>query len=114
MELDVLKSLRCSLTLHFAVIAWLTATLVATGSGSYFLPVLIFCVSITAYIFVDRLEWFELGRIGSYVGMLAATAFSVGSYLYSAFSIQSESGQLAAIAGLLVYPEAVLFLQRKS
>ncbi|MCC7336279.1 MAG: DUF3488 domain-containing protein [Pirellulaceae bacterium] len=114
MELDVLKSLRCSLTLHFAVIAWLTATLVATGSGSYFLPVLIFCVSITAYIFVDRLEWFELGRVGSYVGMLAATAFSVGSYLYSAFSIESESGQLAAIAGLLVYPEAVLFLQRKS
>ncbi len=114
MEVDALKSLRCSLTLHFALIAWLTASLVATGSRSYFLPVLIFCVSITAYVFVDRLEWFELGRIGSYVGMLAATAFSVGSYFYSAFSIESESGQLAAIAGLLVYPEAVLFLQRKS
>lgn len=114
MELDLLKNLRCSLTLHFAIIAWLTATLVTTGSGSYFLPVLIFCVSITAYVFVDRLEWFELGRIGSYVGMLAATAFSVGSYLHSAFVSQSESGQLAAIAGLLVYPEAVLFLQRKS
>jgi hypothetical protein len=114
MELDALKQLRCSLTQHFAVIACLTAMLVATGSGSYFLPVFIFCVSTTAYIFVDRLEWFELGRIGSYVGMLAATIFSVGSYLYSAFSTQSESGQLAAIAGLLVYPEAVLFLQRKS
>ena len=69
---------------------------------------------ITAYIFVDRLEWFELGRIGSYVGMLAATTFSIASYFYYAFSISSESGQLAAIAGLLVYPEAVLFLQRKS
>ena len=114
MELDALKTLRCSLTLHFAAIAWLTAMLVATGSESYFLPVLIFCVSITAYIFVDRLEWFELGRIGSYVAMITVTTFSVGYYLYSAFSLQSESGQLAAIAGLLVYPEAVLFLQRKS
>lgn len=114
MTTTVLKELRCSLTLHFAVIAWLTAMLVATGSGSYFLPAFIFCVSTAAYIFVDRLEWFELGRVGSYVGMLAATAFSVGSYFYSAFSMPSESGQLAAIAGLLIYPEAVLFLQRKS
>ncbi len=114
MTATVLKDLRCSLTLHFAVIAWLTAMLVAAGSGSYFLPAFIFCVSTAAYIFVDRLEWFELGRVGSYVGMLAATVFSVGSYFYSAFSVPSESGQLAAIAGLLVYPEAVLFLQRKS
>ncbi len=114
MSTTVLKDLRCSLTLHFAVIAWLTAMLVATGSGSYFLPAFIFCVSTAAYIFVDRLEWFELGRVGSYVGMLAATVFSVGSYFYSAFFVPSESGQLTAIAGLLVYPEAVLFLQRKS
>lgn len=114
MTTTVLKDLRCSLTLHFAVLAWLTAMLVATGSGSYFLPVFIFCVSTIAYIFVDRLEWFELGRVGSYVGMLAATIFSVASYFYNVFSVPSESGQLAAIAGLLVYPEAVLFLQRKS
>ena len=114
MTLPALKDLRCSLTLHFAVIACLTAMLVAAGSGSYFLPAFIFCVSTAAYIFVDRLEWFELGRVGSYVGMLAATVFSVGSYFYSAFSVPSESGQLTAIAGLLVYPEAVLFLQRKS
>lgn len=109
-----LRDLRCSLTLHFAVIAWLTAMLVAAGSGSYFLPAFIFCVSTAAYVFVDRLEWFALGRVGSYVGMLAATVFSVASYFYSAFSVPSESGQLAAIAGLLVYPEAVLFMQRKS
>ncbi len=114
MDLDAVKRLRCTLTLHFAVIASLTAMLVATGSQSYFLPILIFFVSFTAFVFVDRLEWFELGRIGSYVGMLVATAFSIGSYLYNAFSIQSESGQLMAIAGLLVYPEAVLFLQSKN
>ncbi len=114
MDLAVVKNLRCSLTLHFAVIACLTAMLVATGTGSYFLPIFILFVSTAAYIFVDRLEWFELGRIGSYVGMLAVTAFSIASYLYSAFSTSSESGQLLAIAGLLVYPEAVLFLQRKN
>ncbi len=114
MDLDAVKNLRCSLTLHFAVIACLTAMLVATGTGSFFLPIFIFFVSTAAYIFVDRLEWFELGRIGSYVGMLAVTTFSIASYLYSAFSVSSESGQLLAIAGLLVYPEAVLFLQRKN
>lgn len=114
MELTAVKRLRCTLTLHFAVIACLTAMLVAAGSQSYFLPILIFFVSVAAYVFVDRLEWFELGRIGSYIGMLAATAFSIGSYLYNAFSVPSESGQLLAIAGLLVYPEAVLFLQAKN
>lgn len=114
MDLVAIKRLRCTLTLHFAVIACLTAMLVATGSQSFFLPILIFFVSLAGYIFVDRLEWFELGRIGSYVGMLTVTTFSIISYFYNAFSIASESGQLMAIAGLLVYPEAVLFLQAKN
>ncbi len=114
MDLEAVKRLRRSLTLHFAVIACLTAMLVATGSQSYFLPVFIFCVSVTALVFVDWLEWFEIGRIGSYVGMLAATAFSMVTYFYNAFTVPSESGQLLAIAGLLVYPEAVLFFQRKN
>jgi hypothetical protein len=114
MDLVAIKQLRCTLTLHFAVIACLTAMLVATGSQSIFLPVFIFFVSVSAFIFVDLLEWFELGRIGSYIGMLVATVFSIFSYLYSAFTVPSESGQLLAIAGLLVYPEAVLFLQAKN
>ena len=114
MDLAAVKRLRCTLTLHFAVIACLTAMLVATGTQSYFLPLFIFFVSLAAFIFVDRLEWFELGRVGTYIGMLLATVFSIGSYFYSAFSVPSESGQLLAIAGLLVYPEAVLFLQAKN
>jgi protein-glutamine gamma-glutamyltransferase len=114
MDLAAVKRLRCTLTLHFAVIACLTAMLVATGSQSIFLPVFIFFVSLAAYIFVDRLEWFELGKIGGYIGMLVATVYSIFSYLYNAFSVPSESGQLLAIAGLLVYPEAVLFLQAKN
>ncbi len=114
MDLVAVKRLRCTLTLHFAVIATMTAMLVATGSQSFFLPILIFFVSLAGYIFVDRLEWFELGRIGSYIGMVVATAFSISSYLYHAFWMPSESGQLLAIAGLLVYPEAVLFLQNKN
>ena len=55
-----------------------------------------------------------MGRIGSYFGMVVATAISIGNYIYSACYVPSESGQLMAIAGLLVYPEAVLFLQRKN
>ena len=113
MDLDRIKQLRRTLTLHFAIIAVLTAMLVATGSGSIFLPVFILMVTVFAYIFVDRLEWFEIGRIGSYVGMTSATAIAIGGYIYSVVN-DSESGQLLAVAGLLVYPEAVLFLQKKN
>lgn len=114
MDLQRVKQLRRSLTLHFAVIAVLTAMLVATGSGSLFLPVFIFLVSLSAFIFVDTLEWFELGRVGSYIGMIAATSAAIASYVYSTVYAQSQSGQLMAVAGLLVYPEAVLFLQQKN
>lgn len=113
MDLNRIKQLRRTLTLHFAVIAVLTAMLVATGSGSIFLPVFILMVTVFAFIFVDKLEWFELGRIGSYIGMIGATAVAIGGYVYSVVN-ESESGQLLAVAGLLVYPEAVLFLQRKN
>ncbi len=114
MDPTKVKRLRCTLTLHFAVIAWLTAMLVATGSDSLFLPILIFFVSLAGFVFVDTLEWFEIGRIGSYFGMTAATSIAVGIYVYNTFYVPSESGQLLAVAGLLVFPEAVLFLQRKN
>lgn len=113
MDLVKVKQLRGTLTLHFAVISWLTAMLVATGSGSIFLPVFIFLVSVAAYVFVERLEWFALGRVASYIAMLTATVVALTCYVYSALT-DSESGQLMAVAGLLVYPEAVLFLQRKN
>ncbi|QDV26173.1 transglutaminase TgpA family protein [Aureliella helgolandensis] len=114
MDISKVKLLRRSLSLHFAIIAWLTAMLVATGTGSFFLPILIFFVSLSAYIFVDTLEWFEVGRIGSYLLMTIATTIALGGYIYSAFYASSEAGQLLAVASLLVYPEAVLFLQKKN
>lgn len=113
MDLKRVRNLRLLLTAHFAIIAWLTAMLVATGSGTFFLPAFIFFVSVIAFIFVDVLESFELKSITSAIGMSTATAIAVGTYVYSVIS-NSESGQLLAIAGLLVYPEAVLFLQRKN
>ncbi len=112
-DLEKVKELQRTLTLHFAILAVLTAMLVATGSNSVFLPVFICLVATFAYIFVDKFEWIELGRIGSYFGMTAATATAVVSYVYSVIN-ESESGQLMAVSGLLVYPEAVLFLQRKN
>lgn len=114
MDISKVKSLRRKLTLHFAVIAWLTAMLVASGSGSIFLPVMILFVSASAFLFVDTLEWFEVGRIGSYFLMTLATSVALGNYIYSTFYLASESGQLLAVASLLVYPEAVLFLQKKN
>ncbi|GAB5404433.1 MAG: transglutaminaseTgpA domain-containing protein [Aureliella sp.] len=114
MDIARVKRLRRSITLHFIVIAWLTAMLVATGSQSYFLPILIFCVGIAAYIFVDTLEWFEVGRLGSYTLMTIATIVAAGNYIYYTLYSPSEPGQLMAVASLLVFPEAVLFLQRKN
>ncbi|MEZ6137493.1 MAG: DUF3488 and transglutaminase-like domain-containing protein [Pirellulaceae bacterium] len=114
MDIERVKRLRHTLSLHFVLLACLTAMLVASGSGTFFLPLLVFVVSVAGYLLVDKLEWFELGRIGSYFGMTLATCIAVASYIYSVFVIQSETGQLAAVAGLLIYPECVLFLQRKN
>lgn len=114
MDLKLIKELRRNLTLHFAVIAWLTAMLIATGSGGFYLPAVVFVASLCGFIFVDTLGWFELRKIGSYIGMSVATIFAIASYVYSVFVSNSEAGQLVAVAGLLIYPECILFLQRKS
>lgn len=113
MDLNRVKRLRLNLSAHFSIIACLTAMLVATGSGTYFLPVFILLVTVAAFLFVDCLEWFELKSIGSAVGMILATGVAITTYVVSVFN-DSESGQLLAVAGLLVYPEAVLFLQKKT
>ncbi|MFK7735581.1 MAG: DUF3488 and DUF4129 domain-containing transglutaminase family protein [Pirellulaceae bacterium] len=113
MDLKRIKRLRLNMTAHYAVIAWLTAILVANGSGTYFLPLFIFLVSIVAFIVVDYLEIFELKSIAAAVGMVLATSVAIATYVYSVVN-ESESGQLLAVAGLLVYPEAVLFLQSKN
>ena len=114
MEAAYVKSLRAIITLHFALIAVLTAMLVSYGSGSVFLPLFIMIVCVAGFVFVDSLERFALNRIGVAVAMTAGTVFAIASYLYSTFSDPSESGQLHAIAELLIFPEAVLFMQRKN
>ncbi len=88
--------------------------LVSYGSNSLFLPLFMLIVCVTAFIVVDSLELFELNRVGVFIGMTAGTAYAISSYLYYSFYILSESGQLQAVAGLLIFPEAVLFLQRKN
>ena len=88
--------------------------LVSYGSESVFLPLFILVVCVVAFIVVDSLEVFALNRVGVFIGMTIGTVYAIASYLYNAFSIASESGQLQAIAGLLIFPEAVLFLQQKN
>ncbi len=114
MDVQRLKRLRASLSLHFVVLAFLTAMLVASGSGSLFLPTLIFCVGFSAFIFVDTLEWFAVGRWGSYFLMTVTTCIAISQYVYTAFYVPDEQGQLMAVASLLVFPEAVLLLQKKN
>ncbi len=88
--------------------------LVSYGSNSLFLPLFMMIVCVTAFIVVDSLEVFALDRVGVFIGMTVGTVYAISSYLYHSFYILSESGQLQAIAGLLIFPEAVLFLQRKN
>jgi hypothetical protein len=114
MDVASVKSLRAIMTLHFAVIAVLTAILVSYGSGSAFLPLFILVVCVAAFVLVDMLERFALDRVGVFIGMTIGTAYAVSSYLYNTFWQPSESGQMQAIAGLLIFPEAVLFMQRKN
>lgn len=114
MDATNIKRLRSILTLHFAIIAVLTAMLVSYGSESVFLPLFILVVCVVAFVVVDSLELFALDRVGVFIGMTVGTVYAVASYLYNAFQVSSESGQLQAIAGLLIFPEAVLFLQRKN
>jgi protein-glutamine gamma-glutamyltransferase len=116
MDIERVKRLRQSLTLHFAIIACITAILVANnGSGSIFLPVLIVLVTTTAFIFVDLLEIFYLGQVGSYVGMALATILALGTLVIGALNERlTESSQLLSVAGLLIYPQCVLFFQKKS
>lgn len=114
MDASNVKSLRGLITLHFALIAVVSAMLVSYGSGSVFLPLFILVVCVLGFVLVDTLELFALNRISVAIGMTAGTAFAVGSYLVNTIPTARESGQLQAIAGLLVFPEAVLFLQRKN
>jgi protein-glutamine gamma-glutamyltransferase len=114
MDIELIRRLRRNLSLHFVIIAFLTALLIATASGGYYLAVLVVIFGVIGLVFVDTYRWFELGRISSYIAMSLATCVAIGSYAYSVWVHESEAGQLMAIAGLLIYPECVLFMQRKS
>ncbi|MFO0940177.1 MAG: transglutaminaseTgpA domain-containing protein [Pirellulales bacterium] len=114
MDLQRVKRLRRILTLHFSVIAFITAILVANnGSGDIFLPSLMFLVCTSAFVLVDWLEVFYLGKVGSYIGMAVATIIALVSLAFSAFS-GIESRELMSVASLLIYPQCVLFFQKKS
>ena len=114
MEPQHLERLRNRLTRYFAVIACLTSVLVAnSSSGSIFLPGLVLLVTVTSYVLVEWKKVFHIDRLGSYVGMSLATVIALTSLMVNVFR-GSEAGQLTAVAGLLIYPQCVLFFQRKS
>lgn len=102
---------RRLVTLHLVVLAFLTATLVAAGSGSLFLPLLVFLVGVSSLLFVDWLEWIALHHSLAYIGMVLGTLLALSDYFSEG---QSTADQLYAIASLLIYPEIVIMLQRKN
>lgn len=110
-----IKRLRTYLTAHFAVIACLASTLVAnSGDRNYFLPVLVILVAATSLVLVDILEIFYLGKIGSYLGMSLASLAALSTLALSVYYQNPEEVQFMAVASLLIYPQCVLFFQKKS
>lgn len=114
MDIQRVKRLRRVLTLHFSIIAFITSILVANnGTGNIFLPALIFLVATSGFVLVDLLEVFYLGQLGSYLGMGIATVIALISLGISAFN-GVESDELMSVASLLIYPQCILFFQKKS
>jgi hypothetical protein len=114
MDAQRVKKLRTILTVHFSVIACLTSFLVANGGiGNLFLPALVLLVVFASFILVDWLEVFYIGQIGSYIGMSIATLIALVT-LGVSVAQSSEQGQFTAVASLLIYPQCVLFFQKKS
>ncbi len=58
---------RRLLTLMLVLLAFLTATLVAAGSESLFLPLLVLVVGTSSLLFVDFFEWFSLHHVLAYL-----------------------------------------------
>ncbi len=109
---DEIVRVRRLLTLMLVLLAFLTATLVAAGSESLFLPLLVLVVGTSSLLFVDFFEWFSLHHILAYFGMVLGTALALADYFLNAQTDTSK--QLYAIGSLLIYPELVIMLQRKS
>lgn len=115
MDTRRVKRLRTYLTAHFALIAFLTSTLASNrGSGDYFFPVLVLLVVTSSLVLVDTLEVFHLGKIGSYVGMSIASIIALCTLGFSIVYEASEEVQFVAVASLLIYPQCVLFFQKKT
>lgn len=120
---EQIARVRRLVTFHLVTLAFLTACLVAPMSsqlshdgqsvGSVFLPLLVLVVGVSSLIFVDILEWFSLHHILAYCFMVLGTVLSLYDYFWGAGN-GSASGQLLAIASLLIYPEIVIMLQKKS
>lgn len=109
---DEIIRVRRLLTVMLVALAFLTATLVASGSESLFLPLLVLVVGASSLLFVDFFEWFSLHHVLAYIGMVMGTVIALADYFM--YAQTDTSKQLYAIGSLLIYPELVIMLQRKN
>ncbi|MFV2067139.1 MAG: DUF3488 and DUF4129 domain-containing transglutaminase family protein [Pirellulales bacterium] len=98
-----------TLSICFALLAWLGTLLLGMGKADTSLPLLMFTVVVTAIYFTDIKQWFWLNRKAASVGALIAAAMASSDF----FGMGSEQ-LLVAIANLLVYLQIVLLYQRKT
>jgi transglutaminase-like putative cysteine protease len=99
------------LKLYFAILSCLGGLVLAGGDDTQTIPVIAVFFAVFGYIFVDWLELFALPPIAAYAAMAVAALYCV-----SDFSDMDSPGnrQMAAVAQLLVFVQAILMLQRKS
>ena len=99
------------LKLYFAILSCLGGLVLSVGNGGESIPVIAIFFAVFGYLFVDWLELFALPTIAAYAAMAVAALYCI-----SDFSNLDSPGnrQMAAVAQLLVFVQAILMLQRKN
>lgn len=98
-----------ALQLNTAALAVLGAVFLALGHENFLLPLMLALAAVTSVTLSWLLPWLKLNRTIANIIALAAVAWSLRDFLR-----MGTSGQLLAIADMLVYLQIVLLLQDKT
>ncbi len=107
------ESRRISIRLkfYFAALTCLGGLVLSAGTESSSVPVIAVFFAVFGFVFVDWLELFALPPIAAYAAMGVAALFCVSDFI----DMDAPGNhQMAAVAQLLVFVQAILMLQRKT
>ncbi|MGV3484200.1 MAG: DUF3488 domain-containing protein [Planctomycetaceae bacterium] len=106
-----MQNVERKLNIYFAVMACLCGLTFAGVPDLEHLPVIAVFVALFGLVFVDTLKWFSLPAAMAYVALGAIAFYTLTQFANGATGAEP---QMAAVAELLVFVQAVLMLQRKS